>query len=431
LKIEYASSVGDEVRIHKIIDKNTMKRIDTSKALQLPYKDLDKSKDKRWNAKKINAEMLSAIQSGEDISTMSERLIKVEKMNEVSAIRAARTMTTSFENLGRLDGMRAMKEDGTIIKKQWLATISTKKHPTREWHQALSGETAEIDEPFINVPNGEEAEEIMYPGDPNASAANVYNCRCTLTFVVEGFEPTLPKGTIKVVDDTANTQKLNIQDVFGDSLVRFSVSDSTSKIGLGGEKEKIANKLAELQAKYPMQQSITRKNYVTPDQLYVCDYDELQDILIQGKYDKRLNGGSIAQVFGEPQHRTVIGFRTNLMYESYESLSEKRLKAIKSKEILDSVCGACAETVTTHEWGHVMSDHITNGIIHDDLNSKAYWEWYKTLDKEMIRRGLSDYATVSRGEFEAECFCEMFMENPRPLALKYKKFLDEAIKRGY
>ena len=205
--IEYSSIVGDEVRIHKILDKNTIKRIDTSKALQLPYKDLDKSKDKRWNAKKINAEMLTAIQSGENIESMSERLIKVAKMNEVSAIRAARTMTTSFENLGRLDGMRAMKEDGTIIKKQWLATISTKKHPTREWHKALSGETAEIDEPFINNPNGGEKEDIMYPGDPNASAANVYNCRCTLTFVVEGFKPTLTKGTIKVLDSGEVTEE--------------------------------------------------------------------------------------------------------------------------------------------------------------------------------------------------------------------------------
>jgi hypothetical protein len=152
--------------------------------------------------------MLQAIESGEDISTMSERLIKVEKMNEVSAIRAARTMTTSFENLGRLDGMRAMKEDGTIIKKQWLATISTKKHKTREWHKELSGQTAELDEPFINYPNGKEKDEIMYPGDPNASAANVYNCRCTLIFSVEGFEPTLPKGTIKVLDNGTNENKI-------------------------------------------------------------------------------------------------------------------------------------------------------------------------------------------------------------------------------
>ena len=201
MKIKYASIVGNEVRIHKIIDKNTMKRIDTSKALQLPYKDLDKSKDKRWNANKINAEMLHAIESGEDISTMSERLQRVVGMDEVAAIRNARTMTTSFENLGRLDGMKAMKADGTIIKKQWLATISTKKHKTREWHKELSGQTAELDEPFINYPNGKEKDEIMYPGDPNAVAANVYNCRCTLTYVVEGFKPTLPKGTIINIKD--------------------------------------------------------------------------------------------------------------------------------------------------------------------------------------------------------------------------------------
>jgi len=216
LKIEYSSIVGDEVRIHKILDKNTMKRIDTSKALQLPYKDLDKSKDKRWNAKKINAEMLSAIQSGENIESMSERLIKVEKMNEVSAIRAARTMTTSFENLGRLDGMRAMQEDGTIIKKQWLATNDTK---TRDAHAELNGVTAEIEEPFENSEG-----KIMYPGDPAADAANVYNCRCTLTFVVEGFEPTLSKGTVKITNDEDNLINVTQEKVFQKFEKRYANS---------------------------------------------------------------------------------------------------------------------------------------------------------------------------------------------------------------
>ena len=197
LKIGYKITRNNNTYIRKVIDENTIKRLTTAKLLDLPFKNVDIDKDKRWNAKKINAELLNAIESGESIETMSERLVKTVKMNEVSAIRNARTMTTSFENLGRLDGMQAMKDDGTILKKQWLATNDTK---TRDAHVELNGITAEIDEPFINYPNGDK-DEIMYPGDPNASAANIYNCRCTLTYVIEGFKPTLSKGTIVNIKD--------------------------------------------------------------------------------------------------------------------------------------------------------------------------------------------------------------------------------------
>ena len=191
LKISYSTHRGEREYIRKIVDENTIKRLTTAKLLDLPYKEIDIDLDKRWNAKKINAEMLQAIEKGESIKEMSERLQRVTDMNKVSAVRNARTMTTAFENLGRLDGMRALQKEGGIIKKRWLATISTPKHKTRDWHAALSGQTAELDEPFIN-----DAGPIMYPGDPSASPANVYNCRCTLTYEVEGFEPSLPKGTI-------------------------------------------------------------------------------------------------------------------------------------------------------------------------------------------------------------------------------------------
>jgi SPP1 gp7 family putative phage head morphogenesis protein len=157
----------------------------------LPFVDINVSKDKEWNSRKINAELLQAIENGESIRKMSERLQRVTDMNKVSAMRNARTMTTSFENLGRLDGMKKMQENGTIVKKKWLATNDSK---TRDAHAQLNGVVAEVDEPFRN-----DLGEIMYPGDPNAIAANIYNCRCTLTYEIEGFEPSLPKGTIKEV----------------------------------------------------------------------------------------------------------------------------------------------------------------------------------------------------------------------------------------
>lgn len=161
----------------------------TTQELQLPYKELDLIKDKRWNAKKVNAEMLQAIQNGESVDKMKKRLMKVTDMDKVAAKRNARTMHTSFQNLGRLDGMYAMKREGVDVKKRWLAThIYTGKHKTRKWHSDLDEQVVDLDEPFINYPNGKEKDEIMYPADPAADPANVYNCRCTLVSEVGGFD---------------------------------------------------------------------------------------------------------------------------------------------------------------------------------------------------------------------------------------------------
>lgn len=192
LEIKYLSNNDERMYIRGVVDKNIIKNISSAQSLKLPYRDIDADFDKRWNSKKINAELLQSIEQGESFENMSDRLQRVTNMNRVSAIRNARTMTTSFENKGRIDGMKEMQENGTILKKQWLAVLDNN---TRDAHRALNGEVADIDKPFNE---GEEGE-IMYPGDPNAAGWNVYNCRCTLTYEIEGFKKTLPKGIIEVI----------------------------------------------------------------------------------------------------------------------------------------------------------------------------------------------------------------------------------------
>lgn len=165
-----------------LVDEDTVRLLSAEDPELLPEKTLVIEKDLRWNRQKMQAELLQGILLGEDIPTIAARLQNVTDMNESAAIRNARTMVTSAENRGRLDGMRRTSAMGIVQKKTWMS--SDQPGRTREWHMpgAFRALTVGIEEPFEN-----ELGKIMYPGDPAAAPANVYNCRCTLVTEVVGF----------------------------------------------------------------------------------------------------------------------------------------------------------------------------------------------------------------------------------------------------
>lgn len=164
----------------ELTDANTVKKLATENKSLLPEKKLDIPADKKWNTKKMNSEVLQGILQGDSMDKIAKRMRTVTDMNATSAIRNARTMVTGAENGGRLDGMRKAEEDGIEIKKEWVATTDSR---TRHWHAELDGVQVGIDEPFEN-----EYGKIMFPGDPSADGANVYNCRCSLGYKVIGFK---------------------------------------------------------------------------------------------------------------------------------------------------------------------------------------------------------------------------------------------------
>lgn len=163
-----------------LVNEQAVKELATKDKTLLPKKKLDIPKDKEWNEKQINSQVLQGILQGENITKIAERLITVTDMNRSSAIRNARTITTAAENKGRQDSFEKAQSDGVIIDREW---ISTHDERTRAWHAELNGVRVGIDEPWEN-----EYGEIMYPGDPSADPANVYNCRCSIRANVKGFK---------------------------------------------------------------------------------------------------------------------------------------------------------------------------------------------------------------------------------------------------
>lgn len=175
-----------------LVDEATVKRLQKDRKIQLPKKKVDIPKDKRWNTKQMNSKLLQGILNGDSIYKISKSLMDVIGNNMVSATRNARTMVTGAENRGRIDSYKNLSDQGVVQKKVWIATPDDR---TRESHIDIDGEEVDINETFSNG--------LMYPGDPNGDASEVWNCRCSMRDHIVGFRRA--DGSISYVDHDHDT----------------------------------------------------------------------------------------------------------------------------------------------------------------------------------------------------------------------------------
>lgn len=187
-----AKNIAEDVGMKfTLINDKVVNRMVVDGDITLPKKKLNISKDMQWNTKKLNSSVLQGIIQGESMDAIADRILPVVSNNAVSAIRNARTMVTGAENRGRIDSYKSLEERGAVLKKVWMATPDER---TRESHIYLDGQEVEVDDPFIDS----DGYELMFPADPTADPATVYNCRCTMTTHIIGFRRA--DGTISEID---------------------------------------------------------------------------------------------------------------------------------------------------------------------------------------------------------------------------------------
>lgn len=181
---------GGDFATFNLIDKATVGRLARDGKVKVPVKSVNVAKDKRWNEKLIGSQILQGIERGDAVDKIADRIFPeiYEKAGRPtdkslvdrcidSAMRNARTMTTSAENHGRLDSYNELASQGVHQRKVWVATPDER---TREEHLLLDGEEVNIDEPFSNG--------LMFPGDGDGPPEEVWNCRCTMRDHIVGFE---------------------------------------------------------------------------------------------------------------------------------------------------------------------------------------------------------------------------------------------------
>lgn len=157
-------------------DEQTVRRLLVEQPDLMPYyppkRAINRGIDLAYGKRQITAQVTSGILQGESIKHIADRLqANIPNMNRTSAIRAARTAVTGAQNAGRAEAYRRATEMGIKQKIVWLATLDNR---TRHHHAAADRQ--EVDE---GTPFDVGGEKLRFPGDPQGSGWNIYNCRCT------------------------------------------------------------------------------------------------------------------------------------------------------------------------------------------------------------------------------------------------------------
>jgi uncharacterized protein with gpF-like domain len=117
-----------------------------------------------------------------------QQIVNQLESDELSRERArliARTEVGKAANWGAVYGAR---KTGYVTDKVWISGIDnrTRRIPRDAFsHLAMNGVTVGIDEAFQVPRKTGGYEEMQQPGDPNGSAGDVCNCRCTVAFKVK------------------------------------------------------------------------------------------------------------------------------------------------------------------------------------------------------------------------------------------------------
>lgn len=123
----------------------------------------------------VREALSKGVEAGEGIDKLAARIdnLYLEQIIPNRSEVIARTEVISASNAGSYEGARAT---GIVTRKEWIATPDDR---TRAEHAEAGGQVVDMDAPFRVG-----GEQLMWPGDTSlgASAANVIQCRCTLTY---------------------------------------------------------------------------------------------------------------------------------------------------------------------------------------------------------------------------------------------------------
>lgn len=119
-------------------------------------------------------ELQIGVAEGESIDKLTNRINDVFDIGDNIAERIARTEVHGASEGTSFTSANAINNAGYNVNKEW---VSTEDSRTRPAHADADGQVVDINDAF-----DVDGEELMYPGDPDGSAENTVNCRCSTVY---------------------------------------------------------------------------------------------------------------------------------------------------------------------------------------------------------------------------------------------------------
>lgn len=136
-------------------------------------------------AKRIERLVEVSLEQGFSVIEMQKYLTKIlgsASFTKYQALRIARTEVTTATNHAANE---AGVNSGIVLEKVWISTVDgkTRRKPRDQFdHLHMNNQTVGQFEKFVLRSKSGIVDNIDYPGDPKASAADSINCRCTHAF---------------------------------------------------------------------------------------------------------------------------------------------------------------------------------------------------------------------------------------------------------
>jgi len=190
-------------------------------------------------ARRLRSALAEALVLGEGMPSIATRLRAITQSSRKQAMRISRTETLRALNQGAyLAAEQAANEHGIELEKVWHSALDefTRQSETAD-HVKAHGVTAPRDKHFIIS-----GEALMYPLDPNGSAANIINCRCSHSYRVVGINRTATQHDLMMANagvDNARELRYNETKEAARAFVR---SDAANKnLNVGNQKKHLGN----------------------------------------------------------------------------------------------------------------------------------------------------------------------------------------------
>lgn len=102
-----------------------------------------------------------------------DKTVKALEDTEEPKWRARLIVRTESARATNFTQLAAADQEDVEMEKQWIA-IDDRRTRRSHSHAGVDGQRVDLDQPFSNG--------LMFPGDPNGSAKEVCNCRCTMGY---------------------------------------------------------------------------------------------------------------------------------------------------------------------------------------------------------------------------------------------------------